>query len=307
MTRMSCWLLLIVPIIVAATLIVLAPPAAALKAPAPTAKDTVELYLGGGVTLKMVRIPAKGKTFWMGSPKNEKEQEDDEVQHEVEFSHDYYLGVTEVTQAQYRAVMGSNPSWFSKEGKGKEEVAGMDTDDFPVESITWDEAKAFCKKVGEKLGDGQEYRLPTEAEWEYACRGGRSSKESFPFYLKNGPTSSLSGGQINFDGNCPYGDGKKGKYLERTAAVGSFSDSVNAFGLYDMHGNVWEWCSDWYGKYPTELVTDPTGPPEASDRVFRGGCWCQDASRCRAANRNRNAPSTRLQYIGCRLARVPIR
>jgi formylglycine-generating enzyme len=279
---------------------------------APPAKDAVELDLGG-VKLKMVRIPAKGKSFWIGSPKDEKNRNpyekdfDAEQQHEVEFSHDFYLGVTEATQAQYRAVMGTNPSYFSKEGDGKKDVAGMDTDDFPVENITWDQAQAFCKKVGEKVGDGQEYRLPTEAEWEYACRGGRSSKESAPFYLKAGPSSSLSGDQINFDGNYPYGDGKKGKYLERTASVAKFSDSVNEFGLYDMHGNVWEWCGDWYGKYPTERVTDPTGPPEGPDRVLRGGSWDSSGQSCRAADRNASAPSNQTKGIGVRLARVPAR
>ena len=113
----------------------------------------------------------------------------------------------------------------------------------------------------------------------------RPSKDSFPFYLKSGPTSSLSGGQINFNGTIPYGNGGKGQYLERTARCGSFPDSVNAFGLYDMHGNVWEWCEDWYGKYPTERVTDPAGPPEGSDRVFRGGGWNYGGQHCRAANR----------------------
>ena len=118
--------------------------------PPPPAKDTVELDLGRGVKLKMVRIPAKGKTFWMGSPKDEQYHGDDEEQHEVEFSHDFYLGVTEVTQAQYRAVMNSNPSWFCKDGGGKEKVADLNTDDFPVENMTWKQAKEFCEKHTEK-------------------------------------------------------------------------------------------------------------------------------------------------------------
>src|SRR5262249_25013635 len=150
---------------------------------------------GGGVKLKMARIPAKGKTFWMGSPKGEKDRNlfedkfDAEEQHEVEFSRDYWLGVTEVTQAQYRAVMETNPSYFCKDGKGADKVAGLNTDDFPVENVSHDEAREFCRKVTEKLRDGHEYRLLTEAEWEYACRGGASSKDSSPFYLKSGPTS----------------------------------------------------------------------------------------------------------------------
>jgi formylglycine-generating enzyme len=306
MTRLSYWLLLTLPITLAAVLIVLTQPVVALKAPAP-AKDKVELYLGGGATLKMVRIPAKGKTFWMGSPEGEKHQSKDEVQHEVEFSRDFYLGATEVTQAQFRAVMGTNPSFFCMEGEGKEKVAGLDTDDFPVENVTWEQAKGFCTKVGEKRGDGQEYRLPTEAEWEFACREGRSAKDSVPFYLRSGPTSSLSGGQINFDSNFPYGDGKPGKSLERTAPCGSFAESVNAFGLYDMHGNVWEWCGDWYGMYPTERVTDPTGPPEGAERVIRGGGWRLNGGVCRAADRYGHAATGKDSDLGFRLAMVPVR
>ncbi len=285
--------------------------------PAGQAPKTVALDLGGGVKLKMVRIPAKGKSFWMGSPKTEKERNplkellkedfDAEEQHEVEFSRDYYLGVTEVTQGQYRAIMDDNPSYFRKGGEGEKSVEGVDTDDFPVENVNWTQAKKFCEKLAEKLRDGQEYRLPTEAEWEYACRGGASSKDSVPFYLKNGPTSSLSSGQINFNGNFPYGDGEKGKYLERTARCGSFAESMNAFGLYDMHGNVWEWCEDWYGKYPKERVKDPTGPGEGSDRVLRGGGWFDYGQSCRAAYRLGGARPRRHQYLGFRLARVPVR
>src|SRR5262249_7915713 len=181
--------------------------------------------------LKMARIPDKGKTFWMGSPKGEKDRNpfedkfDAEEQHEVEFSRDYWLGVTEVTQAHYRAIMNDNPSYFHKGGDGAEKVKDLNTDDFPVENVSHDQAREFCRKVAEKLRDGHEYRLPTEAEWEYACRGGASSKDSHPFCLKSGPTSSLSAGQINFNGNSPYGDGKKGSYLERTARCGSFAES----------------------------------------------------------------------------------
>ena len=169
-------------------------------------------------------------------------------------------------------------------------MPGLNTDDFPVESVTWDQAREFCNKAEKILDDGQQYRLPTEAEWEYACRGGASSKDSFPFYLKNGPTASLSGGQINFDGNFPYGNGKRGQALGRTARCGSFPDSVNELGLYDMHGNVWQYCSDWYREYPTERVTDPTGPLQGSGRVIRGGGWNGRGQDCRAAYRSGIAP-----------------
>jgi formylglycine-generating enzyme required for sulfatase activity len=280
----------------------------ALKAAPPPlpVNDVVELDLGGGVKLKMVRIPAKGKTFWMGAPM--KEPRAGEGQHEVEFSRDFYLGATEVTQAQYRAVMGSNPSYFCKDGDGKEKVAGLDTDDFPVENVTWEQAKAFCDTVGEKQKDGQLYRLPTEAEWEYACRGGDSSKDTVPFYLKSGPTSSLSSGQINFNGNYPYGMGASGKSLERPAACGSFAESVNAFGLSDMHGNVYEWCGDSAGRHPTERVPDPTGSPKGGSRVFRGGGWTSFGDSCRASARGSlYKPSDKSSAVGLRLARVSVR
>jgi formylglycine-generating enzyme required for sulfatase activity/serine/threonine protein kinase len=280
---------------------------------APEAPNQVTLALGGGVTLKMVRIPAKGKSFWMGSPKSEEgrnpweKQFDAEEQHEVEFTYDYWLGVTEVTQRQWLAVMGDkNPSYFCKDGDGKDKVVGMNTDDFPVERVSWTDAKEFCRKLTDKLNDGHEYRLPREAEWEYACRGGASSKDSFPFYLKSGPSRSLSGGLVNFWSENPYGEGKAGTPLKRTAEVRTFPEAVNAFGLYDMHGNVWEWCEDWYGEYPKGKVTDPRGPDEGSDRVFRGGSWGNDGQGCRAACRSRYEPSDRGNFVGFRLARVPV-
>jgi formylglycine-generating enzyme required for sulfatase activity/serine/threonine protein kinase len=276
----------------------------------PEAAKEVTLDLGGGVKLKMVRIPAKGKSFWMGSPVGEKIRSEDEEQHEVEFSSDYWLGVTEVTQAQWLAVLGGkNPSYFCKDGEGAKEVKDMNTDGFPVENVTWEEAKEFCRNLTKKLDDGHEYRLPREAEWEYACRGGAAEKDSFPFYLKGGPTRSLSGGQINFDGNVPYGNdnGSKGKNLGRTAEVGSYPEAVNAFGLYDMHGNVWEWCEDWYGEYPKGKTIDPRGPEGGLNRVIRGGSWNGYGQYCRAAIRFWRAPSYRSSSLGFRLARVPVR
>jgi formylglycine-generating enzyme required for sulfatase activity/serine/threonine protein kinase len=279
------------------------------------AEGGVILDLGGGVKLEMALIPAKGKSFWMGSPKTEKDRNstererdfDAEEQHEVAFSSDYWLGATEVTQAQWLAVMGGkNPSFFCKDGKGADKVAGMNTDEFSVENVSWDEAKEFCRKLTEKLRDGHEYRLPREAEWEYACRGGDASRDSFPFYLRGGPTRSLSGGQINFWSRKPYGDGKEGEPLGRPARVGSYPEAVNAFGLADMHGNVWEWCEDWHGEYPKGKTIDPRGPGEGSYRVVRGGSWSDNGSDCRAAARSGDAPSVRNRTVGFRLARVPV-
>jgi uncharacterized protein (TIGR02996 family) len=240
--------------------------------------------------------------FRMGSPSGEKERGEDEPAHEVEITQPFYLGVFPVTQAQWQAVMGSNPSSFSATGDGKEEVRGLDTSDFPVEQVNWEEAQTFLEKWTALSGEkekGWKYRLPTEAEWEYACRGGASSSASFSF------GNSLSSTQANFHGNYPYGGAAKGPYLERTSKVGSYRP--NAFGLLDMHGNVWEWCSDWYdedssGKSPPQ---DPLGPSSGSFRVIRGGCWFYEARYCRVASRDRRSPSVRHNYLGFRVAAVP--
>src|SRR5262249_726304 len=182
-----------------------------------------------------------------------------EKEHAVEITKGFYLGTYEVTQKQFKAVMGYNPSYFSRDGKrrasdtdfsykptgGKDKVKGLDTDGFPVEQVAWGDQQEFIKKLSslpEEKKNGHQYRLPTEAEWEYACRGGATVKTTFQF------GNTLSSSQANFDGNHPhpYGGGTKGKYLERTCKVGSYKP--NKFGLYDMHGNVAEWCADWYDK-----------------------------------------------------------
>ncbi len=160
-----------------------------------------------------------------------------------------------------------------------------------METVSWDDAQAFIKKLNEReKGSGWLYRLPTEAEWEYACRGGATSEEecSYHFYLDK-PTNDLSSEQANFNGNNPFGNAPKGKYLERTTKVGSYKP--NKLGLYDMHGNVWQWCADLH--------------ESGFGRVIRGGSWDISASRCRAANRGGSAPADRFIIVGFRLARVP--
>jgi formylglycine-generating enzyme required for sulfatase activity len=276
---------------------------------APPARETQETgsEIVNSIGMKLVRIP-KG-TFTMGSPASEKHRSWDEDQHEVEITKDFYLGVYEVTQKQFKSVMGFNPSFFSADGKGKpgeeykhgkpgegkDKVVGS-TADFPVENVSWAEAVEFCKKLSELPGEkkaGRKYRLPAEAEWEYACRGGTTT----PFHFGN----SLSSTQANFKGNKPYGGAGKGDYLERTCKVGSYR--ANKFGLYDMHGNVWEWCNDWhdsfyYGKSPRR---DPPGPESGSSRVIRGGGWSSSGENCRSANRWYE-PASRHEYLGFRVA-----
>jgi formylglycine-generating enzyme required for sulfatase activity/serine/threonine protein kinase len=235
-----------------------------------------------GVTITFVLIPP-GK-FRMGSPDDEKDRYKDEALHAVTLTEPFYLAQTEVTQAQYQALTGENPSHF----KGT---------DKPVEMVSWEEARDCAAKLTKKRDDKQVYRLPTEAEWEYSCRGGRSSSQ--PFGVGTG--RALSSREANFDGNYPYGGAEKGEYLQSTCRVASYT--ANAFGLYDMHGNVWEWCADWYGPNPEQDVTNPTGPAEGSGRVFRGGSWFFNAGDCRAAHRNGNTPSYRYYALGLRLAR----
>jgi formylglycine-generating enzyme required for sulfatase activity len=168
---------------------------------------------------------------------------------------------------------------------------------FPVESVSWDDCQEFLKKLNEKnRGSGWVYRLPTEAEWEYSCRGGATSEDdcSHHFYFDT-PTDDLSSAQANFNGNYPFGKGEKGPYLERTTRVGAYPP--NKLGLCDMHGNVWQWCADLY---------DPKAfGPRASHRVPRGSCWNDFGTVCQAALRFASSPSSRYNALGLRLARVP--
>jgi formylglycine-generating enzyme required for sulfatase activity len=244
-----------------------------------------------------VHIP--GGTFTMGSPASEANRDSNEVQHQVTVS-SFYLGKYEVTQKEYQAVTGSNPSYF----KG---------DNLPVEQVSWNDAVNYCntRSITEGLTpaytiSGENvtwnrvangYRLPTEAEWEYACRAGTSTA----FNTGNNITTS----QANYDGNYPYNNNDKGTYREKTTAVGSFSP--NAWGLYDMHGNVWEWCWDWYGTYSAAAQSDPSGlvgpASPGMNRVNRGGSWYIGAQNLRSAIRDYFIPSHRDYYLGFRLAR----
>jgi uncharacterized protein (TIGR02996 family) len=238
--------------------------------------------------------------FRMGSPSGEKERGGDEEAHEVEITRAFYLGVFPVTQRQWQAVMGNNPSYFCAMGDGKNRVSGQDTGDFPVEQVSWQDAQAFLRKLAALptgKGIGWEYRLPSEAEWEYACRGGTSTAFCFG--------NSLSSRQANINGDYPYDGGEKGPNLERTCPVGSYRP--NALGLFDTHGNVWEWCADWYGEdsYSQSPGKDPPGPSTGSLRVIRGGGWSNHGQFCRAASRYENTPSFRIISLGFRVAAVP--
>jgi formylglycine-generating enzyme required for sulfatase activity/tRNA A-37 threonylcarbamoyl transferase component Bud32 len=212
-------------------------------------------------------------TFLMGSRHSEPERRDDETQHRVTLTRGFWMGVTPVTQAEWQAVMGSNPSYF----KGA---------NLPVEWVSWDDCQEFCTKLGEKVG--QRFRLPTEAEWEYACRAGTTT----PFHFG----ATISTEQANYNGNYVYAGGREGK----TTPVDTFP--ANPWGLRDVHGNVREWCQDWYGPYPFYGdFKDPQGVQNGDARVVRGGSWFDNPGWCRAASRYRLAPGHRNQFVGCRL------
>ncbi len=216
------------------------------------------------IGMKLAYIPAE--EFEMGSPVDENGRVEDEERHRVKLTRGFRIGVMEVTQEQWEAVMAFNRSNF----KG---------DDLPVEKISWRDVVAFCKKLGEK--EGNVYRLPTESEWEYACRAG---------------AAVAFGGTGDLDEMGWYAENSD----ERTHPVGS--KRANAWGLYDMHGNVSEWCSDRYGaEYPEGPVVDPTGPSEGTYRVIRGGSWSHFWRACRCAARGSAPVSYQLRQTGFRV------
>jgi len=222
--------------------------------------------------------------FDMGSPLDEPERYDNETQHKVTLTQGYYMQATEVTQKQWRSVMGNNPSYFKECG-----------DKCPVENVSWSDVQYFIKKLSQKEGVST-YRLPTEAEWEYAARAGTTTPFSF------GDGKCLSTDQANYNGNYPMPGCPKGEYRKKTVPVASFQP--NGWGLYDMHGNVWEWCQDQYGAYPEGSITNPAGSKTGSVRVLRGGSWFLLARSCRSANRGKRDPGNRGPLVGARLVRL---
>jgi formylglycine-generating enzyme required for sulfatase activity len=237
--------------------------------------ERAQKVITNSIGMKLVLIPAG--EFLMGSPQGEGES-DEHPQHQVRITKPFYMGVYEVTQGEYERITGTNPSKFK-------DVAGEDTSRFPVENVSWNHAITFCRKLSkmrEEKSAGREYRLPNEAEWEYACRAGTTTPFSFG--------SALNGSGANCDGNFPFGGAEKGPSLQRTTRVSSYEP--NAFGLYDMHGNVWEWCADWHDRtyYAQSPVDDPTGSTRVWNRATRGGSWSYSAIRCRSAYRNGYSP-----------------
>ena len=244
------------------------------------AQGALLLTITNSIGMKFVYIPSG--TFTMGSPSDELGRQKYERQHRVTLSRVFYMQTTEVTQGQWKSIMGRNPSHFKRCG-----------DNCPVEKVSWNDCQDFIRSLNQKEGTNK-YRLPTEAEWEYACRAGSTTA-----FANGGITELLCGYDPNLDAMGWY----CGNSGQKTHPVGQ--KKPNDWGLYDMHGNLWEWCQDWYEKnYPTGHVTDPKGPSSSSaGRVFRGGGWRYSAGVCRSASRRRGNPDYRHASVGFRVAR----
>jgi len=257
-------------------------------------RDRIEIRQLG---MEFVYIPPG--EFLMGSPENEPGRGKDEKQHRVYITKGFYMQTTEVTQGQWKAVMGSNPSYFKECG-----------DDCPVENVSWNDVQIFIRKLNEMEGENL-YRLPTEAEWEYAARAGTETA----IYTGNieilgrcnapdlDPIAWYSGNSgVDYDGGWDSSVWSDKQYDHKRAGTHPVGKkNSNAFGLYDMLGNVWEWCQDWYGEYPAGSVTNPEGSSTGSYRVSRGGGWYYYAVNCRSAYRHWYSPGDRFNSLGFRL------
>jgi formylglycine-generating enzyme required for sulfatase activity len=228
--------------------------------------------------ISLVEIPA-GR-FMMGSPLTEAGRGSDEVQHEVTISRPFFIGRFEVSQEEWRDVVGTEPSHFAD--------CGLTC---PVEQVSFLDIQSFLARLN-AAEDGFVYRLPTEAEWEYACRAGTVT----PFSTGENLTTD----QANYDGRFPYLSFAVGLLRGRPTPVGTFAP--NAWGLADMHGNLWEWTSDWYEPYPAGTAVDPRGAPSGEFRVIRGGSWFFDANSARCALRYTHRPADHGFSLGFRLA-----
>lgn len=241
----------------------------------------IEVEVTNSIGMKLRLIPPG--TFEMGSPSSEPERCDNETLHMVTISEPKLMGTFPVTQNEWTQIIGSNPSHFKS-------VAGQDTGRFPVETVSWDDCQQFLERLNRvEQSHGRRYRLPTEAEWEFSCRAGTMT--SFWF------GTVLNGKQANCNGNEPY-QTTSGPYLQGTSVVGMYG--ANPFGLYDQHGQVGEWCEDWYDAYDASVNRDPAGPSSGSSRVLRGGSWLYRANYCRSAHRDHCEPSYR-PYFGFRV------
>lgn len=256
--------------------------------------------LTNSLGMKFVHI--KPGTFKMGSPAGEANSFDNERQHDVEISQSFFLGAYEVTQSQFNKVMGSNPSLYQGEKAAKvtpekrhpvtnriiqdKVVIQVNTENYPVENVNWEDAVEFCRllsELPEEVQHGRQYRLPTEAEWEYACRAG--TKTTYSCGSSNKTLPNFAWFAANSD--------------EHPHEVGT--RKPNSWGLYDMHGNVWEWCQDWYSEYPREKIIDPKGSAEGTEKILRGGSWYVTPENLRSAYRPSRSPTFESFDFGFRI------
>jgi formylglycine-generating enzyme required for sulfatase activity len=260
--------------------------------------------LGGSVRINSIGMkfmPIKAGEFLMGEDDAHGDGHQVSEPFPVRISNGFRIGVYPVTQREFTRVTGRNPSFFFHSGAGKEAIVRLDDRELPVESVTWDDALEFCNRLStieSERFESRSYRLPTEAEWEYACREPGERRAPFSF------GETLSFGNANFDASQPF-LGESGYVLERTSRVGSYAR--NASGLYDMHGNVWEWCADWYEQdyfhsHHDFPVIDPSGPQNATGRrVVRGGSWNSSARYCQSGMRSSEMPYEGKSNIGFRV------
>jgi formylglycine-generating enzyme required for sulfatase activity len=247
------------------------------------------------VPTNMIWLPPG--TFLMGSPTGELERSTSEAQHSVTLTRGFFIGKYPVTQGNYRSLINTNPSYFNTNN-------GYALDlNRPVEQVSWSDATNYCalltlqERSAGRIFTNWVYRLPSEAEWEYACRSGTTT----PFYFGN----SLTSGMANFFGQYGYVAGtgsvynSSGVYLARTTAVGNYQPNSRA--IYDMSANVWEWCRDWFTNLTTSSAIDPTGPSTGEDRVLRGGAFNNNAKDCRSASRISDSPSDKVNTVGFRV------
>ncbi len=252
--------------------------------PAPFTSELVEDHFGRSLVLsvgnaRQVFRWIEAGEFLMGSAADEAERGHSEKLHEVRLSRGFWLADTACTQAFWLAVWPVNPSRFQEHA------------DNPVENVSWHDAQGFIAELNRRL-PALQARLPNEAEWEYACRAGTTTPFAFG--------QQITPAQVNYHGGYPYGDGRQGPYREQTVPAASLP--ANPWGLFEMHGNVWEWCADWYAEYPDERQVDPIGAKYGKQRVLRGGTWSDPGRYARSANRSRIEPAYRPRSSGFRIA-----
>jgi formylglycine-generating enzyme required for sulfatase activity len=242
-------------------------------------------YIVNSIGMRFVTIPAGDGVI--GSPAAESFRRTDEPMRAAHIPEPLKMGAHPVTQGQYFRVLGLRPSWFAPDGPGRKSVVGLNTDDLPVERVTWIDAQRFCTALSampEEEKNHRHYRLPADAEFEYAARAGGGSLQA-----------GIGSLQANFNGDYPYGDAAREPYLARTSPVGSYRP--NRFGLFDMQGNVWQWCSDWYSEEADGLLKPGAFP----QRVLKGCGWNAFGIHCRLAAREKDNPNNRTGFVGFRV------